>query len=87
MSPNDEKARCNLGALYKRQTPEKAMEEFLAVLDHDPKSALAHYNLAILFATQKIYSEAMRELDLAVKYDPHGDIGQRSSANSASSTT
>jgi tetratricopeptide (TPR) repeat protein len=82
LKPHDEKARCNLGSLYKRQNNfEKAMQEYMTVLDHDPKSALAHYNLAILFATQKIYREAIREFELAVKYDPKGDIGERSRDN------
>jgi tetratricopeptide (TPR) repeat protein len=79
IKPHDEKARCNLGSLYKRQNDfERAMQEYLTVLEHNPRSSLAHYNLAILFATQKIYREAIREFELAVKYDPNGDIGQRS---------
>jgi tetratricopeptide (TPR) repeat protein len=82
LRPHDEKARCNLGSLYKRQNDfEAAMNEYLTVLDHDPKSALARYNLAILFATQRIYREAIREFELAVKYDPEGDIGDRSRDN------
>ena len=82
LRPTDEKARCNLGSLYKRQNNfERAMQEYLAVLAHNSKRELAHYNLAILFATQKIYREAIREFELAVKYDPHGDIGERSSDN------
>ena len=80
--PRDEKARCNLGSLYKRQNNfEAAMGEYLAVLEYDPHSSLAHYNLAILFATQKIYREALEEFELAVKYDPDGDIGDRSRDN------
>lgn len=82
IKPYDEKARCNLGSLYKRQNRfEDAMNEYTAVLDHNPKSALAHYNLAILFATQKIYGEAIHEFELAAKYDPKGDIGERSQEN------
>lgn len=82
IKPHDEKARCNLGSLYKRQNDfEAAMNEYLTVLDQNPKSALAHYNLAILFATQKIYREAVREFEQAVKYDPEGDIGERSQDN------
>lgn len=82
LRPQDEKARCNLGSLYKRQNNfERAMQEYLTVLDNDPKSALAHYNLAILFATQKIYREAITEFELATKYDPDGDIGDRSRDN------
>jgi len=80
--PHDAKARCNLGSLYKRQNNfEKAMNEYLAVLEHDEESSLAHYNLAILFATQRIYEEAITEFELAVKYDPEGDIGDRSRDN------
>jgi len=80
--PQDEKARCNLGSLYKRQNNlDAAMAEYLTVLEHDPRSALARYNLAILFATQRIYREAIREFELAVKYDPNGDIGERSRDN------
>lgn len=82
IKPHDEKARCNLGSLYKRQNNfERAMTEYLEVLDHNPKSSLAHYNLAILFATQKIYREAIHEFEQAVKYDPDGDIGERSRDN------
>ena len=82
LRPHDEKARCNLGSLYKRQNDfEQAMAEYLAVLEHDPESALAHYNLAILFATQRVYREAITEFELAVKYDPEGDIGDRSRDN------
>ena len=57
------------------------MNEYLAVLEHDAHSSLAHYNLAILFATQKIYREALTEFELAVKFDPDGDIGDRSRDN------
>ncbi|MBD3222106.1 tetratricopeptide repeat protein [bacterium] len=82
LRPHDEKARCNLGSLYKRRNDfERAMQEYMTVLEHDPRSALAHYNLAILFATQKIYREAITEFELAVKYDPEGDIGERSREN------
>lgn len=82
LRPDDEKARCNLGGLYKRQNNlEAAMREFLTALEYNPRSALARYNLAILFATMRIYKEAIREFELAVKYDPDGDIGQRSRDN------
>jgi tetratricopeptide (TPR) repeat protein len=82
VDPHDEKARCNLGALYlrQRQTAD-ALAEFRKVLEHDPRSSLAHYNLAIMFAEQKIYREAITEWELAVKYDPDGDIGERSREN------
>ena len=82
VDPLNEKARCNLGALYlrQRQTGE-ALREFQTVLEHNPGSSLAHYNLAIMFAEQKIYREALAEWELAVKHDPDGDIGQRSRDN------
>jgi tetratricopeptide (TPR) repeat protein len=82
MRPADEKARCNLGALFvkKRQYPE-AMAEFRQALVDHPRSALAHYNLAVLFAETKIYREAMAEWSAAAKADPKGDIGRRSLAN------
>lgn len=82
LSPGDEKARCNLGALFFRrhQYPE-AMEQFRAVLDTNPESALAHYNLAIMFAESRMYREARVEWELAAKYDPDGDIGDRSRDN------
>ncbi len=51
-----------------------------ALVDH-PRSALAHYNLAILFAETKIYREARAEWAAAAKADPQGDIGRRSLAN------
>lgn len=80
--PLDEKARCNLGSLYLRQRKTmEAKEEFQKVLENNPRSSLAHYNLAIMFAEAKIYREAIREWELAVKYDPDGDIGQRSRDN------
>ncbi len=82
VDPFNEKAHCNLGALFLRQRKtQEALEEFQGVLDHDPHSALAHYNLAIMFAEAKIYREAKREWELAAKYDPDGDIGDRSRAN------
>ena len=82
IAPTDEKARCNLGGLYLRQRrTQDALDQFTAVLDHDPDSALAHYNLAIMFAEQKIYREALREWELAAKCDPDGDVGERSRAN------
>jgi tetratricopeptide (TPR) repeat protein len=82
VDPQDEKARCNLGALHlrQRQTAE-ALNEFRTVLEHNPMSSLAHYNMAIMFAEQKIYREAIVEWELAVKYDPEGDIGSRSREN------
>ena len=82
VDPTDEKARCNLGSLYLRQRRgSDAMAEFQKVLDDNPESALAHYNIAIMFAEQKIYREAIREWELASKYDPDGDIGDRSREN------
>jgi tetratricopeptide (TPR) repeat protein len=82
LRPADEKARCNLGALYvkKRQYPEAITQFRQALVDH-PHSALAHYNLAILFAETKIYREARAEWAAAAKADPQGDIGRRSLAN------
>lgn len=78
----DEKARCNLGSLYLRQRrTNEAMQEFQTVLAHNDRSALAHYNIAIMFAEQKIYREAITEWKLAAKYDPTGDIGERSRDN------
>ncbi|MCP4291071.1 MAG: tetratricopeptide repeat protein [bacterium] len=82
VSPTDEKARCNLGSLYLRQRRvSDAKNEFMSVLENNPRSSLAHYNLAIMFAEAKIYREAIAEWELAVKYDPDGDIGQRSEDN------
>ncbi|MHB8080156.1 MAG: tetratricopeptide repeat protein [Candidatus Krumholzibacteriia bacterium] len=82
LRPTDEKALCNLGALYvkKRQYPE-AVAQFRKALAAHPRSALAHYNLAILFAETKIYREAKVEWAAAAKDDPKGDIGRRSLAN------
>jgi len=78
----DEKARCNLGSLYLRQRRTgEAMQEFQTVLAQNERSALAHYNIAIMFAEQKIYREAIAEWELAAKYDPTGDIGERSRDN------
>ena len=82
LDPLDEKARCNLGALYLRQRQiTDALAEFQTVLDNDPRSSLAHYNMAIMFAEQTIYREAIVEWELAAKYDPDGDIGDRSREN------
>ncbi len=80
--PLDEKARCNLGSLYLRQRRTMdAKAQFQKVLENDPKSSLAHYNMAIMFAEAKIYREAINEWELAVKYDPDGDVGERSRDN------
>jgi len=82
VDPSDEKARCNLGSLYLRQRRVKeAINEFKTVLTYNDRSALAHYNLAIMFAEGKIYREAIVEWELAAKYDPDGDIGSRSRDN------
>ncbi len=82
VDPTDEKARCNLGSLYLRdRKPSQALAEFRKVLEYHPESSLAHYNLAIMFAEAKIYREALNEWELASKYDPDGDIGDRSREN------
>jgi len=82
VDPTDEKARCNLGSLYLRQRKSgEALAEFNKVLEYHPESPLAHYNLAIMFAEAKIYREALNEWELASKYDPDGDIGDRSREN------
>ncbi len=76
--PDDETARCNLGSLYlDMRKPTDAVAQFQHVLEANPESSLAHYNLAIMFAEEKIYQEAIREWELADKYDPDGDIGER----------
>ena len=81
-APQDEKARCNLGGLYLRQRRTmEAKAEFQKVLDNNPRSSLAHYNMAIMFAEAKIYREAIQEWEVAVKNDPDGDIGERSRDN------
>ena len=82
LRPSDEKARCNLGALYVRlHRDTSALEQFKTVLAQNDKSALAHYNLAIMFADTKMYREALREWQSAADDDPHGDIGKRSQQN------
>lgn len=82
VAPLDEKARCNLGSLYLRQRRTMdAKAEFQTVLENNPGSSLAHYNMAIMFAEAKIYREAIVEWELAVKNDPDGDIGGRSRDN------
>lgn len=82
VDPTDEKARCNLGSLYLRQRrTSEAMEEFKKTLEYNPESALAHYNIAIMFAEAKIYQEALAEWEMASKFDPDGDIGNRSREN------
>lgn len=82
VDPTDEKARCNLGSLFLRQRKHpQALAEFQHVLADNPRSALAHYNLAIMFAESKIYREALAEWKLAVECDPDGDVGARSAEN------
>lgn len=82
INPADEKARCNLGSLLlRRQDRAGAIDQFRAVLVEDPKSALAHYHLASMFAESRIYKEAIKEWELAVKYDSEGDIRERSQEN------
>jgi tetratricopeptide (TPR) repeat protein len=82
VSPSDEKAGCNLGALHlKLQEYPEAYKSFQNVLDAHPQSALAHYNMAIMFAEEQIYREAVAEWEAAAAADPEGDIGERSRAN------
>lgn len=82
VDPYDEKARCNLGSMYLAQRRQAdAVAEFQEVLKHKPRSALAHYHLAIMFAEAKIYKEAITEWELAAKYDSSGDIGERAREN------
>jgi tetratricopeptide (TPR) repeat protein len=82
LRPDDEKARCNLGSLnFRRHQYTEAIEQFNAVLARNPRSALAHYNLAIMFAESKLYREAIREWEAAAKHDRDGDIGERSRQN------
>jgi len=82
LRPTEEKARCNLGSLhYRRHQYDEAVKQFQAVLDDNPESALAHYNLAIMFAESRMYREAKTEWELASRYDPDGDVGDRSREN------
>ena len=82
VEPTNEKARCNLGSLYLRQRrTADALAEFEKTLEYNPKSALAHYNMAIMFAESKIYREALDEWEMASELDPDGDIGDRSREN------
>ena len=82
VDPTDEKALCNLGSLHLAQRKTgQALQAFQKVLEHHPKSALAHYNLAIMFAEAKIYREAIQEWESAADCDPDGDVGQRSRDN------
>jgi tetratricopeptide (TPR) repeat protein len=81
-NPDDEKAGCNLGALHlKLKETNEALDRFRHVLVVNPNSALAHYNLAIMFAEEKMYNEAIVEWEAAAKADPGGDIGSRSLEN------
>ncbi len=82
IAPTDEKALCNLGSLYmKNRKVGEAVAQFSRALEENPHSALAHYNLAIAFAEEKIYREAILEWEAAVAADPDGDIGGRSREN------
>jgi tetratricopeptide (TPR) repeat protein len=82
IDPTDEKAGCNLASLWlKKRQPGLAMDQLRSVLEVHPDSPLAHYNLAIMFAEEKIYREAIAEWGAAVKADPEGDIGMRSREN------
>ena len=82
LRPTDEKARCNLGALYvKQRRPAEALAQFKQALADNPRSALAHYNIAIMFAESKMYREAKREWEAAAAVDPRGDVGRRSREN------
>ena len=82
LRPGDEKARCNLGSLYfGRHQFMDAKAQFNAALEANPRSALAHYNLAIMFAESKMYREAIVEWEDAAEFDEEGDIRERSLAN------
>ena len=75
-------SRVNLGSLlFKKKDFTGAIEQYQAVLDNDPECAIAHYKLGIMFAETKIYREAIVEWELAVKYDPDGDVGKTSLDN------
>ena len=79
-----EKAGINASAIHGNKSQgarTKALAEFKKTLEYNPESALAHYNIAIMFAEAKIYREAIREWELAEKYDAEGDIGGRSRDN------
>jgi len=80
--PGDEKACCNLGSLYfRRNMYTDALNQFKAALEADPRSALAHYNMAIMFAESKMYREAIVEWEDAAEFDEEGDIRERSLEN------
>ncbi|MBU1072181.1 tetratricopeptide repeat protein, partial [bacterium] len=82
LRPGDEKACCNLGSLYfRRHQYMNALAEFKAALEGNPRSALAHYNLAIMFAESKMYREAIVEWEDAAEFDEEGDIRERSLEN------
>jgi len=75
-------SRINLGSLlFRKKDFTGALEQYQTVIDTDPECALAHYKLGIMFAESKIYREAIVEWELAVKYDPDGDVGKTSSEN------
>ena len=59
----------------------QALESFTRALEANPRSQLAHYNLAILFADSGIYREAIAEWQAAVEIDPDSDLGTRSRDN------
>ncbi len=78
----DEKTLCNLGGVYfKKRQIDKALENFKSALLANPRSQLAHYNIAILFADAGIYREAKVEWQKAVDLDKASDLGQRSAEN------
>lgn len=75
-------SRVNLGSLlFKKKDFTGAMAQYQTVLNNDPKCAIAHYKLGIMFAETKIYKEAIVEWKLAAKYDPDGDVGKTSREN------
>jgi tetratricopeptide (TPR) repeat protein len=82
VDPTDEKAGCNLASLWlKKRQHNLAMDQLRKVLEFHPDSPLAHYNLAIMFAEEKMYREAIVEWEKASAADPEGDIGERSREN------
>ena len=65
------KTHSNLGYLYaKRKEWDKAIAEYLEVLEYNPKDKNAHFNLGYLYTQQKDYQKAIKEYEEVLAIDP-----------------
>jgi Tfp pilus assembly protein PilF len=71
LEPDSPTAHYNIACFMASHGLELAGAEYQEAIEHDPEYPDAHLNLGLTYADQDRIEEAMKELQIAIDYNPH----------------